>query len=73
MNACIFNFGHCFLPDTSGEALCGNLRLDENEECDPGGAGPHTWDPCCRRNCRLRPGAQCSPMNHACCTSGEIK
>ncbi|KAL5111609.1 hypothetical protein TcWFU_002627 [Taenia crassiceps] len=69
MNACIFNFGHCFLPDTPGEKLCGNLRLDANEECDPGGAGPQTWDPCCRRNCRLRPGAQCSPLNHACCTS----
>ncbi|KAL5967120.1 ADAM 17-like protease [Taenia solium] len=69
MNTCIFNFGHCFLPDTPGEKLCGNLRLDENEECDPGGAGPQTWDPCCRCNCRLRPGAQCSPMNHACCTS----
>ncbi|EUB64631.1 ADAM 17-like protease [Echinococcus granulosus] len=71
MNACIFNFGHCFLPDKPGEKLCGNLRLDENEECDPGGAGPQTWDSCCRHNCHLRPGAKCSPMNHACCTNDK--
>ncbi|GAA47427.1 disintegrin and metalloproteinase domain-containing protein 17, partial [Clonorchis sinensis] len=57
----------CFVATSESTVrLCGNRRLDPGEECD---AGVVNDDVCCTDNCKLRPGAQCSPWNHDCCTS----
>ncbi|XP_062266953.1 disintegrin and metalloproteinase domain-containing protein 17 [Platichthys flesus] len=45
---------------------CGNSRVEQGEECDPGLLNSHS-DRCCTDDCRLRPGAQCSDRNSACC------
>ncbi|KAL7063406.1 hypothetical protein AAHC03_0442 [Spirometra sp. Aus1] len=44
---------------------CGNSRVDPGEECDPGRS---VTSDCCTTSCKLRAGAQCSPLNHNCCT-----
>ena len=49
------------------ESFCGNLRVEADEECDAGFPGTEERDPCCDENCRLRPRAQCSDQNSACC------
>uniref|UniRef100_A0A3P8V618 ADAM metallopeptidase domain 17 n=1 Tax=Cynoglossus semilaevis TaxID=244447 RepID=A0A3P8V618_CYNSE len=46
--------------------VCGNSRVEPGEECDPGLLNINS-DPCCSEDCRLRPGAQCSDRNAACC------
>ncbi|XP_018544261.1 disintegrin and metalloproteinase domain-containing protein 17 [Lates calcarifer] len=46
--------------------VCGNSRVEQGEECDPGLLHIHT-DRCCTADCRLKPGAQCSDRNSACC------
>uniref|UniRef100_A0A8D3DYY1 ADAM metallopeptidase domain 17 n=1 Tax=Scophthalmus maximus TaxID=52904 RepID=A0A8D3DYY1_SCOMX len=46
--------------------VCGNSRVEQGEECDPGLLNIND-DPCCTADCRLRPGAQCSDRNSACC------
>lgn len=56
----------CFVePSMALLNLCGNSRLDDDEECD---AGRIPNDPCCTSDCRLRKEARCSPWNHGCCT-----
>ncbi|XP_075873322.1 disintegrin and metalloproteinase domain-containing protein 17 isoform X2 [Nelusetta ayraudi] len=46
--------------------VCGNSRVEQGEECDPG-LLHITSDRCCTAHCRLRDGAQCSDRNSACC------
>ncbi|XP_056004985.1 ADAM 17-like protease [Ostrea edulis] len=57
---------------SSGQGLCGNGRVDRNEECDAG----YTGDKCCNEKCQFRvkvPGQiQCSPMNFACCVNCTV-
>lgn len=67
---CLFNF------PTSGSLYggqrCGNLYLEEGEECDCGLAD-ECRDPCCNATtCRLAPGAQCS-SDGACCENCKLK
>lgn len=38
--------------------VCGNSRVDEGEECDPGIMYLNN-DTCCNSDCTLRPGVQC--------------
>lgn len=56
----------------SGQGLCGNGRLDKNEECDAG----YTGDKCCNEKCefrvKVRGQIQCSPMNYACCVNCTV-
>lgn len=64
---------NCFKEASdSGQGLCGNGRLDKNEECDAGYIG----DECCNEKCQFRvkvPGQiQCSPMNYACCVNCTV-
>ncbi|XP_030578155.1 disintegrin and metalloproteinase domain-containing protein 17 isoform X2 [Archocentrus centrarchus] len=57
--------------------VCGNSRVEQGEECDPGLLHINS-DPCCTPACKLKPGAQCSDRNSACCrkcrfeTKGEV-
>nr|XP_046229609.1 disintegrin and metalloproteinase domain-containing protein 17 [Scatophagus argus] len=46
--------------------VCGNSRVEQGEECDPGLLHIHS-DLCCTADCRLRTEAQCSDRNSACC------
>ncbi|XP_069370628.1 disintegrin and metalloproteinase domain-containing protein 17 isoform X2 [Paralichthys olivaceus] len=46
--------------------VCGNSRVEQGEECDPGLLNINS-DRCCTADCRLKPGAQCSDRNSACC------
>ncbi|XP_029352025.1 disintegrin and metalloproteinase domain-containing protein 17 [Echeneis naucrates] len=46
--------------------VCGNSRVEQGEQCDPGLLNIN-MDPCCTADCRLKPGAQCSDRNSACC------
>ena len=38
--------------------ICGNYKLEEGEECDPGGIVPED-SLCCTRECKLKKGALC--------------
>ncbi|XP_051901816.1 disintegrin and metalloproteinase domain-containing protein 12 isoform X2 [Pristis pectinata] len=67
---CLFNF------PTSGSLYggqrCGNLYLEDGEECDCGLAD-ECKDPCCNATtCKLAPGAQCS-SDGACCENCKLK
>ncbi|XP_067098497.1 disintegrin and metalloproteinase domain-containing protein 17 isoform X1 [Osmerus mordax] len=46
--------------------VCGNSRVEEGEECDPGLLHIHN-DRCCTSECKLRGNAKCSDRNDACC------
>ncbi|XP_049525003.1 disintegrin and metalloproteinase domain-containing protein 10-like [Dermacentor silvarum] len=56
--------------------FCGNKVREKGEECDCGYDNSDCTDRCCyprqsgpEKACKLRPGAKCSPMNSACCTT----
>lgn len=38
--------------------MCGNSRVEQGEECDPGLLHINS-DRCCTHDCRLKDGAQC--------------
>uniref|UniRef100_A0A7M4EHB0 ADAM metallopeptidase domain 17 n=1 Tax=Crocodylus porosus TaxID=8502 RepID=A0A7M4EHB0_CROPO len=52
--------------------VCGNSRVDEGEECDPGLLRQHD-DPCCSADCRLKEGALCSDRNSPCCKGCQFE
>ncbi|ELU11170.1 hypothetical protein CAPTEDRAFT_157290 [Capitella teleta] len=58
----------CFTEKSSG--FCGNFEVEEGEECDVG-LGVQS-DPCCSDECKLRPGAKCSDLNHICCDGCQV-
>ncbi|KAM6954338.1 disintegrin and metalloproteinase domain-containing protein 17 [Aplochiton taeniatus] len=54
----------CFRVRNSN--VCGNSRVEQGEECDPGLLHIHN-DRCCTSDCKLRSTAQCSDRNSVCC------
>ncbi|XP_036405756.1 disintegrin and metalloproteinase domain-containing protein 17 [Megalops cyprinoides] len=54
----------CFRERNS--KVCGNSRVEDGEECDPG-LLHLSDDPCCTSDCKFRPNKQCSDRNSACC------
>ncbi|NXL33986.1 ADA17 protein, partial [Glaucidium brasilianum] len=52
--------------------VCGNSRVDEGEECDPGLLYQQA-DPCCSADCKLKDGAQCSDRNSPCCKGCQFE
>uniref|UniRef100_A0A8C1JA86 ADAM metallopeptidase domain 17a n=1 Tax=Cyprinus carpio TaxID=7962 RepID=A0A8C1JA86_CYPCA len=54
----------CFKERSS--KLCGNSRVEEDEDCDPGLLHLND-DPCCTAKCKFRKEAQCSDRNSPCC------
>ncbi|KAL5017900.1 hypothetical protein ScPMuIL_003622 [Solemya velum] len=59
----------CFSEKRSDVPFCGNGRVDGGEECDGGFREVNEEDRCCSSKCKLKPGAQCSPMNNECCSN----
>ncbi|KAM4692938.1 disintegrin and metalloproteinase domain-containing protein 17 [Discoglossus pictus] len=52
--------------------VCGNSRVDEGEECDPGLLHQHD-DPCCTADCTFRKGVRCSDRNSPCCKGCQFE
>nr|XP_055028032.1 disintegrin and metalloproteinase domain-containing protein 17a isoform X3 [Misgurnus anguillicaudatus] len=52
--------------------LCGNSRVEEDEDCDPGLLHLSN-DPCCTSNCKFKPNAQCSDRNSPCCKGCQFE
>ncbi|KFQ61845.1 Disintegrin and metalloproteinase domain-containing protein 17, partial [Pelecanus crispus] len=52
--------------------VCGNSRVDEGEECDPGLLYQQA-DPCCSAECKLKDGAKCSDRNSPCCKGCQFE
>ncbi|KAG1652431.1 ADAM 17-like protease [Nymphon striatum] len=54
------------------ESFCGNLLIEDDEECDAGLIGSEDTDRCCTSECKLRSGAKCSDKNHPCCGKCQL-
>ncbi|XP_063771506.1 disintegrin and metalloproteinase domain-containing protein 17 [Pseudophryne corroboree] len=52
--------------------VCGNSRVDEGEDCDPGLLHQHE-DPCCTSDCKFRSTAKCSDRNSPCCKKCQFE
>ncbi|XP_043935109.1 disintegrin and metalloproteinase domain-containing protein 17 isoform X2 [Protopterus annectens] len=52
--------------------VCGNSRVDEGEECDPGLSNLYS-DPCCSSACQLKHSAICSDRNSPCCKNCQYE
>ncbi|XP_078584845.1 ADAM 17-like protease isoform X1 [Branchiostoma floridae x Branchiostoma japonicum] len=55
----------CFVEPQ--KSLCGNYRVEEGEDCDPGHLGNKNTDPCCTGECKFKGNAVCSDNNSPCC------
>ncbi|XP_045410665.1 disintegrin and metalloproteinase domain-containing protein 20 [Lemur catta] len=60
-----YSTGLCLQPPPYPENIfrlkfCGNLVVEEGEECDCGTVNQCAKDPCCLLNCTLSPGAACA-------------
>ncbi|XP_070697920.1 disintegrin and metalloproteinase domain-containing protein 17a [Pempheris klunzingeri] len=60
----------CFKERNS--KVCGNSRVEEGEECDPGLLHIND-DPCCSSDCKFKQGAQCSDRNSPCCRNCKFE
>ncbi|TDG98885.1 hypothetical protein EPR50_G00204980 [Perca flavescens] len=60
----------CFKERNS--KVCGNSRVEDGEECDPGLLHLNE-DPCCSANCKFKGGAQCSDRNSPCCRNCKFE
>lgn len=59
----------CF-TDVGGDPICGNGIPEGDEQCDCGVEDPTECtniDPCCKPDCSLASGAECSPKAGECC------
>uniref|UniRef100_A0A8C3AFL8 ADAM metallopeptidase domain 17a n=1 Tax=Cyclopterus lumpus TaxID=8103 RepID=A0A8C3AFL8_CYCLU len=56
----------CFKERNS--KVCGNSRVEDGEECDPGLLHLND-DPCCTADCKFKLAAKCSDRNSPCCRS----
>ncbi|XP_073530274.1 disintegrin and metalloproteinase domain-containing protein 17 [Phyllobates terribilis] len=52
--------------------VCGNSRVDEGEDCDPGLLHQHN-DPCCTSECKFKNNAKCSDRNSPCCKNCQFE
>ncbi|CAB1330672.1 unnamed protein product [Coregonus sp. 'balchen'] len=60
----------CFKERNSN--VCGNSRVEEGEECDPGLLHLND-DQCCSADCKFRPESQCSDRNSPCCKNCKFE
>ncbi|XP_041810054.1 disintegrin and metalloproteinase domain-containing protein 17a [Chelmon rostratus] len=60
----------CFKERNS--KVCGNSRVEDGEECDPGLLHLNE-DSCCSSDCKFKRGAQCSDRNSPCCRNCKFE
>ncbi|KAK2826017.1 hypothetical protein Q5P01_020231 [Channa striata] len=60
----------CFKERNS--KVCGNSRVENGEECDPGLLHLND-DPCCSSDCKFKRGSQCSDRNSPCCRNCKFE
>ncbi|KAK2891823.1 disintegrin and metalloproteinase domain-containing protein 17a [Channa argus] len=60
----------CFKERNS--KVCGNSRVEEGEECDPGLLHLND-DPCCSSDCKFKRDSQCSDRNSPCCKNCKFE
>ncbi|KAL1258236.1 hypothetical protein QQF64_011480 [Cirrhinus molitorella] len=60
----------CFKERSS--KLCGNSRVEHDEECDPGLLHLND-DPCCTAKCKFKTQAKCSDRNSPCCKNCKFE
>uniref|UniRef100_A0A8C7ZCU9 ADAM metallopeptidase domain 17a n=1 Tax=Oryzias sinensis TaxID=183150 RepID=A0A8C7ZCU9_9TELE len=60
----------CFKERNS--KVCGNSRVEEGEQCDPGLLNLNK-DPCCTPDCQFKTTAKCSDTNSLCCKNCQFK
>uniref|UniRef100_A0A673CG57 Disintegrin and metalloproteinase domain-containing protein 17 n=1 Tax=Sphaeramia orbicularis TaxID=375764 RepID=A0A673CG57_9TELE len=60
----------CFKERNS--KVCGNSRVEEGEECDPGLLHLND-DLCCTSDCKFKPDSQCSDRNSPCCRNCKFE
>uniref|UniRef100_A0A3B4WSB3 ADAM metallopeptidase domain 17a n=1 Tax=Seriola lalandi dorsalis TaxID=1841481 RepID=A0A3B4WSB3_SERLL len=60
----------CFKERNS--KVCGNSRVEDGEECDPGLLHLND-DLCCSSDCKFKSGAQCSDRNSPCCRNCKFE
>ncbi|XP_055015799.1 disintegrin and metalloproteinase domain-containing protein 17 [Boleophthalmus pectinirostris] len=60
----------CFKERNS--KVCGNSRVEEGEDCDPGLLHLND-DTCCTADCKFKPAVKCSDRNSACCQNCTFK
>lgn len=60
----------CFRERNS--KVCGNSRVEEGEDCDPGLLHLND-DLCCSADCQFKRGAQCSDRNSPCCRGCQFE
>ncbi|XP_041668557.1 disintegrin and metalloproteinase domain-containing protein 17a [Cheilinus undulatus] len=65
-----FKAPECFKERNS--KVCGNSRVEEGEECDPGLLHIND-DPCCSSDCKFKRDAQCSDRNSPCCRNCKFE
>ncbi|KAE8289950.1 Disintegrin and metalloproteinase domain-containing protein 17 [Larimichthys crocea] len=60
----------CFKERNS--KVCGNSRVEEGEQCDPGLLHLND-DPCCSSDCKFKHKSQCSDRNSPCCRNCKFE
>ncbi|XP_005088732.2 disintegrin and metalloproteinase domain-containing protein 21-like [Mesocricetus auratus] len=64
---CLFTDFTTYYNRTITYSVCGNFRIDENEQCDCGSNKACYTNPCCQNDCRFSRGSICD--KEACCTN----
>ncbi|CAH6787248.1 disintegrin and metalloproteinase domain-containing protein 26A [Phodopus roborovskii] len=57
---CLYNFPDEAVSITTNLTWCGNYIIEEGEQCDCGSSESCERDPCCHKDCALKPGAECA-------------
>ncbi|XP_031195484.1 disintegrin and metalloproteinase domain-containing protein 26A-like [Mastomys coucha] len=55
--SCLYNIPEALVTNLT---VCGNNLVEEGEQCDCGSTESCSKDPCCSKDCVLKPGAQCA-------------
>ncbi|XP_051038191.1 disintegrin and metalloproteinase domain-containing protein 26A-like [Phodopus roborovskii] len=57
---CLYSFPDEASSITTNLTWCGNYIVEDGEQCDCGPSESCQRDPCCRKDCAFKPGAECA-------------